>query len=194
MTTPEKVKQIRDITMSSFGKINEALTATNGDVEKAIELLVKQKQADAGDMARRSADNNIVYSYVHNHRIGAMLVMGSQTDFVARNQIFLDLAKDICMHIVSCPTPPTSVDEMGFTKETLDEWKLQCAIGTEGKPAGVVDKIVMGKLNKKLDEVCLLRQKFIKDDSITIKDLIGKASSTLGEKIEVKQFVRMIAS
>ena len=194
MTTPEKVKQIRDITMSSFGKINEALTATNGDVEKAIELLVKQKQADAGDMARRSADNNIVYSYVHNHRIGAMLVMGSQTDFVARNQIFLDLAKDICMHIVSCPTPPKSVDEMGFTKETLDEWKLQCAMGTEGKPAGVVDKIVMGKLNKKLDEVCLLRQKFIKDDSITIKDLIGKASATLGEKIEVKQFVRMIAS
>lgn len=194
MTTPEKVKKIRDITMSSFNKINAALTSANGDVDKAIEILIQQNQTSTADIAARVADNNIVYSYVHNNKIGAMIVLGCQTDFVARNEVFLGLAKDICMHIVSAPIQAEYVDEMGFSKETLDEWKVKFAEGTNGKPPQIVEKIVLGKLKKKIEEVCLVNQKFVKNDEITIAELIAGVSTTLGEKIQIKKFVRMVAS
>ena len=191
MTTQEKVKKIRDITMSPFNKINDALEKSNGDVDKAIELLVIEKQADNADIANRIANCGVVHSYVHNNKIGAMLVLVCQTDFVAKNEVFLSLAKDICMHIVSSPIQAEYPDENSIPLSVKEHWQNEYAKGLENKSINIATKIVEGKLTKKFGELCLLNQKFIKDDKVTIKQLIQSVSSTLGEKIEIKKFTRM---
>lgn len=114
MTNTEKVKQIREQTFSPINRINAALTKTNGDVAEAIKILIAEKQVDANDMANRVAASAIVYSYVHNHRVGAMIVLACQTDFSAKNDVFLNLAKDICMHIVSTPVAPIYTNEQAI--------------------------------------------------------------------------------
>lgn len=191
MTNTEKVKHIRDITMSPINKISAALTTTDGDVDKAIALLISQKQADATDMANRVANASIVYGYVHNNKVGAMIVLACQTDFVAKNDLFLTLAKDICMHIVSAPIQPQYIDETSIPKDVHDAFVSECKYLCKDKPSQVMDKIVNGKLQKFYSENCLTNQKFIKDDTKTIKQLIAEASATLGEKIEVKKFIKV---
>jgi len=193
MTTQEKVKKIRDITMSPFNKINKALAETNGDVDKAIELLISQKEADATDMANRKADANIVYSYVHANKIGAMIVLAAQTDFVAKNELFIQLAKDICMHIVSSPVQAEYVDEQSVNEARKGIVLQDLYLQTQGKPVQIQEKIVQGKMQKWYSEICLLNQKFVKDDTITVRELINKVSGTVGEKIEIKKFVRLSA-
>ncbi len=193
MTNIEQVKKVREITLAPINKINKALAETNGDVDKAIEILVKQREASVEDMANRKADSSFVYSYVHNNKVGAMIVLASQTDFVAKNELFTQLAKDICMHIVSNPVQAEGVDvnEVGVDFEKM--WEAKFREEVKGKPEPIVAKIVEGKLKKKLDEAYLLRQPFIKDDSITIQQLITKVSGIVGEKIEIKQFARLSA-
>ena len=193
MTNIEKVKHIREITLSPMNKINNALLAANGNVSEAIAILIKEKSADAIDMANRKADNAIVYSYVHNNKIGAMIVLASQTDFVAKNKLFLNLAKDICMHIVSNPSQAYFIDydaDDSETKILVRNWYVDWSPEFKNKPQNIADKIFAGKLDKKLNDICLLRQKFIKDDAKTIKQLIDETSATLGEKIELKKFMR----
>lgn len=194
MTNTEKVKHIRDITLSPFNKINAALVTSNGDVDGAIKILVEQKQADTSDMANRVADNNIVYSYVHNNKVGAMIVMSCQTDFVAKNELFVQLAKDICMHIVSNPTIATFLSENQIDEADKYLIRLEALKGNELKPEAIQRKIADGKLSKFYSEKCLINQNFIKDDKITIKQLIQSVSSTVGEKIEIKKFVRLSAA
>lgn len=191
MTTQEKVKHIRDITMSPFNKINAALTATFGDIDKAIEILLEQKQTSAEDMENRISNAGIVYSYVHNNKVGAMIVLACQTDFVAKNDEFINLAKDICMHICSNPIAPEYIDGNKVPVAEQDAWKLAWKSEIKNKPEPIIEKIVTGKLNKALDDLCLLRQKFIKNDNLTIKELIQTVSGTVGEKIELKRFVKM---
>lgn len=194
MTNTEKVKQIREQTFSPINKINAALARTNGDVAEAIKLLVAEKQVDANDMANRVASTSIVYSYVHNYRVGAMIVLACQTDFSAKNEIFVNLAKDICMHIVSTPKAPSAVDEAGVGKEFSENWQnIYLSQIDAKKPEAVKKKIVEGKMNKLFSEICLLNQPFVKDDSKTIGELIKEVSATLGEKIEIKRFVKIVA-
>ena len=193
MTHTEKVKQVRDITMSPMNKINEALKTTNDDVDAAIKLLIAQKQADTTDMANRIADNNIVYSYVHNNKIGAMIILSCQTDFVARNETFICLAKDICMHIVSSPNQAEYIDESSVNEARKNILIADLYRETQGKPQAIQEKIVNGKMQKWYSENCLVNQKFIKDDSKTIGQLLKEVSSTVGEKIVIKQFVRLKA-
>lgn len=189
----ERVKRVRDITMSPMNKINNALADTNGDVDKAIELLIKQKETSAEDMANRRADNSIVYSYVHNNKIGAMVVLACQTDFVAKNELFIQLAKDICMHIVSSPVQAEYVNMDYIPEELINSWRTEWIKDIKNKPLQIIDKILNGKIDKKMQEISLIDQKFVKDDTITIKDLINKVSGTVGEKIEIKKFVRLSA-
>lgn len=195
MTTQEKLKHIRDITMSPFNKITEALNAAGGDVDKAIEALTNaMSKTDIAEMENRTANATIVYSYVHNNRIGALLSIACQTDFVAKNELFLGLAKDICMHIVSTPIPPEYVSKGSIPVDVGMQWMEECSVGLEKKPDAIRAKIVDGKYQKRLTESCLLYQPFIKDDSITIEQLIANVSAQTREKIEVKKFVRMVAS
>ena len=193
MTNTEKVKLIREKTFSPINKINAALTKTNGDVDEAIKILIAEKQADANDMANRVTTSAIVHSYVHNNRIGSMVVMACQTDFSAKNDLFLNLAKDVCMHIVSTPVAPMYIDESDIPEETKQSFKVGFANTCQGKPAQIVEKIVDGKMKKWYGEVCLLNQPFIKDDTKTVKQLIQELSSTIGEKIEIKRFVKVVA-
>lgn len=196
MTNIEKIKKIRDITMSPFNDINKALSETNGDVEKSIELLVQKKQADANDMQNRIANNSIVYSYVHNNKIGAMIVMSCQTDFVAKTDLFLNLAKDVCMHIVSSPNKPEYVSEQSIPEGAftpLSMLEIDWLKDILNKPEPIRKKIIAGKRSKYIQETCLLNQKFVKDDTKTIKQLVDDVASTVGEKIEIKKFIRFSA-
>jgi elongation factor Ts len=188
----DKIKRIRELTQSPILAIKKALEEVGGAVEKAIDILLEQKTANAQDMANRKANNNTVYSYVHNHRVGAMITISSQTDFVSKNEVFLQLAKDICMHIVSTPTPPQYINETDISlvsKEKVNStWVAELNIAN--KPENVQAKILQGKWSKYVKETCLMNQNFIKDDTLTIQELINRASSTLGEKIELKRFTR----
>ena len=186
-----KVAKIRDITMSPFKKISEALETCNGDVDKTIALLISNRQADSADIANRVASASIVQSYVHNNKVGAMIVLACQTDFVAKNETFLSLAKDICIHITSAPTVPLYITETDIPKEALDAKKFEFAATCIGKPEAIVNKIVMGKLQKFYSENCLLNQKFVKNEDITIAQLIKDVSATVGEKIELKKFIKI---
>lgn len=193
MTDIEKTKHVRAITMSPMNKVAEALKTTNGDVEKAIAWLISQKAADAADIQKRTANASAVFSYVHNQRVGAMVVLAAQTDFVVKVEMFAELAKNIGMHIVSTPVAPEYVDEASIPAEVLEAWKNVFTQECQGKPEKIIGNIVQGKLKKKLAEVCLVNQKFVKDDTITVGELIAKTSATVGEKIEVKRFVRLQA-
>ena len=179
--------------MAPMKDIAAALQTTKGNEQEAVELLIKQRATSAADIANRKADNNIVYSYVHNNKIGAMIVLACQTDFVARNAMFLALAKDICMHIVSSPMPPKYITEKDILP--LDSGASRAIFEEEvkGKPDNIKEKIIAGKLDKWYNEVCLLRQKFVRDETTTIKQLIDNVSGTMGEKIEIKKFVRFSA-
>jgi len=193
MTNIEKVKLIREKTFSPINRINAALAKTDGDVDAAIRILVAEKQADANDMANRVAGASIVHSYVHNHRVGAMLVLACQTDFSAKNDLFLNLAKDICMHIVSTPIVPIYADEVGVPCATKKSWEEAFANECASKPPQIVEKIVAGKMKKWYTEICLYNQLFVKDDKKTVGQLIKEVSATIGEKIEVKRFVKIVA-
>ena len=192
MSNVEKVKLIREKTFSPINRINAALAKTNGDVDEAIKILIAEKQADANDMANRSADAAIVHSYVHNHRVGAMLVLACQTDFSAKNDMFLNLAKDLCMHIVSTPVVPIYSDEANVPEDTRKAFEQGFAAEAASKLPQVVAKIVAGKMKKWYAENCLYNQPFVKDDTKTIGQLIGEVSSTIGEKIEVKRFIKIV--
>ena len=193
MNNIEKVKLIREKTFSPVNKINAALTKTNGDVDAAIQILVAEKQADANDMANRVASASIVHAYIHNHRVGAMIVLACQTDFSAKNDLFLNLAKDICMHIVSAPVAPIYVGkdnaEPHMVHKFTDAFRTECS----NKPPQIQDKIVEGKMKKWYAEVCLLNQPFVKDGTKTVEQVIKEVSATIGEKIEVKRFVKIVA-
>lgn len=193
MTNTEKVKLIREKTFSPVNKINAALAKTNGDVEAAIQILIAEKQVDANDMANRVAGTSIVYSYVHNYRVGAMIVLACQTDFAAKNESFLNLAKDICMHIVSTPVAPIYTDEANVPAAYTASFKAAFAVPHCGKPPAVLEKIVDGKMKKWYAENCLYNQPFVKDDIKTVGQLIKEVSATIGEKIEVKRFVKIVA-
>jgi elongation factor Ts len=190
MTTQEKVLYIRKITMSPWSKIAEALKISNDDVDAAIKILLDKKQTSAEDMENRTTNSGIVYSYVHNNKVGVMITLACQTDFVSKNELFINLAKDICMHIVAAPLV-SYISESNLNPQDVADAKSEFARGMEKKPQTIIDKIVAGKWQKRLEEMCLLNQKFVKDDTLTIQQLIANVSATVGEKIEIKKFIKM---
>jgi len=193
MTNVEKVKHIRAITFSPINKINEALQRANGDEAEAVKILIAEKQADANEMANRTANTKIVYSYVHNNRVGAMIVLACQTDFVAKSDAFITLAKNICMHIVSAPVAPEYISMESIPEDVRLKWASEYIRETEGKPAPVRDKIIQGKIQKRVNQICLLNQPFVREDTVTIGQLIKDVSSTVGEKIELTYFIKVVA-
>lgn len=195
MTHIEKVKHVREATFLSVSKVNDALKRTDDDVDAAIALLIKENNVSREDMANRVANARIVYSYVHNNRIGAMVVMACQTDFVAKNERFLALAKDICMHIVSAPNTSEWVDVEHVPEVMREAVHVGLMVDPKfkDKPEAIRKQIADGKLKKMYTEKCLLKQPFVKDDTKTVGDIINEAVSVLGEKIEVLRFVKMVA-
>lgn len=187
----EVVKQLRDKTGAGMMDCKRALEESSGDIEKATEFLRKKGAAVAAKRAEREANQGVVEAYIHaGGRIGAMVELNCETDFVAKTPEFRQLAHDIAMQIAAMT--PLFVRKEDVDKETLQKeteiYKAQAM--NEGKPAEIADKIAQGRLEKYYQEVCLLEQSFIKDSGKTIKDLLSEATGKVGEKISIRRFKR----
>jgi elongation factor Ts len=185
------VKELRERTGAGFNDCRNALIEANGVIEKAIEILRKKGQAAAAKKAQREASEGLVGSYIHaGGKIGVLVELNCESDFVARTDAFQQLSHDIAMHIAALD--PRYVRREEVTSEMLEKerdiYKAQ-ALAT-GKPENVVDKIVNGKMEKFYEENCLYEQHFIKDESVTIGEMITQAIAKLGENISIRRFAR----
>jgi len=185
------VKQLRERTGAGFTACREALVESGGDIEQAILILRKKGQAAAQKKAQRAASEGLVGYYIHaGGKIGALVEVNCESDFVARTEDFQHLCHDLAMHIAA--TDPRFVRREEVTAEILErerEIYAEQAKAT-GKPAPVVEKIVSGKMEKFYEENCLYEQHFIKDESLTVKDMVDLAIAKLGENIAIRRFSR----
>lgn len=189
--TTEMVKELRDTTGAGIMDAKKALESTNGDFEKAADMLKKKAAERMADRADRVAAEGVIEVYSHpGSRLGVMLELNSETDFVAMNDRFQSLAHDLVLHIAAMN--PQYVRREDIPQDKLDqitkEFRLEAA--AQGKPPDIVDKIVEGRLNKYFEEVCLLEQPFVKDDEIRVKQLVTDVSGVMGENLVVRRFQR----
>lgn len=190
--TSQMVKELRDKTNAGMMDCKKALTENNGDMEKAVDFLRQKGLAVAAKRADRSTSEGTIETYIHSgNKLGVMIELGCETDFVAKTDSFIAFAKDLAMQIAA--TNPISICREDVPADILQREKdiyTQQAIDS-GKPANIAEKIVAGKIDKYYAEVCLLEQKFIKDQDLTIQDKLNELIATMGENISVKRFVRM---
>ena len=191
MADIEKLKQLRQETCVSLSECKKALEESKDDIDKAKEILRKWGKTLAGKKTERITNQGIVETYVHpNKRIGVMIELRCESDFVARSEEFQKLAHELCLQIAAAN--PLFIKEEDIPEHFLDGEKeiyLE-QIKDSGKPQKIIDQIIEGKLNKYLDEICLLRQAWIKNDTRTIQDLTDENISRIGENIVVKKFAR----
>ena len=192
MEIPAKlVKELRERTGAGFSDCRAALVEAGGVIEKAIEILRKKGQAAAAKKATREATEGLVGSYIHaGGKIGVLVEVNCESDFVARTEAFQQLCHDVAMHIAALD--PRYVRREEVTPETLEKereiYRAQ-ALAT-GKPEAVVEKIVNGKMEKFYEENCLYEQHYIKDEGVTIGEMVNNAIAKLGENITIKRFSR----
>jgi elongation factor Ts len=189
--TVEMIKELRSRTGAGMMDCKRALEDTDGNVDKAVDVLRKKGLALAAKKAGRSAKEGMITSYIHhNRRVGVLLELNCETDFVARTDQFEELAKDIAMHIAMAN--PQYVSKADVPQEVVDHEssiEREKALA-EGKPEQIVDRVVEGRISKLYENICLLEQPFIKDNSKTVADLINEAIALLGENIVVGRFAR----
>jgi elongation factor Ts len=187
---PEEIKALREATSAPMMDCRKALLDAGGDTERARALLLERGAAQAAKKAERAADEGLVTSYIHaGGKIGVLVEVNSETDFVARNPKFAELSRDIAMHIAAMS--PQYLDRESVPNEVVDTLRSEFRAGVpSGKPPEIAEKIVEGKLAKWFEEHCLLDQAFVKDDSMNVRDLIVRAVGSLGEKIRVRRFAR----
>ena len=189
--TTATVKELRSVTGAGVLDCKNALEEANGDFDKAVELLKKKGLAAAAKRAGRAAKDGIIGHYVHmDGRVAALVEVNCETDFVARTEEFQTLAHDLAMQVVA--GQPRYLSREDVPAEVLEEEraKYRAEMQDAGKPEHIIDRIVEGKLQKFYTEVCLLEQPFIKDDDLTVKDLIAQTIARTGENIRVRRFVR----
>lgn len=170
----------------------KALMEANGGLDKAVEILRKKGAAKADKKAaERTASEGLVHAYIHsNGKVGVLLQLNCETDFVARNDDFKALAHNLAMHIAAMNPQYVKSEEVPQEVKKKEEDIYREQLKSEGKPANILDKIIEGKLNKFYEEVCLLNQPFIKDDKKKVAEVIKEAIAKIGEKIEVGRFTR----
>ena len=187
--TAAQVKELRDKTNAPMMDCKNALTEAKGDIEAAIVVLRKKGVATAAKKATRATSEGSVASYIHaGGKIGVLLEVNCESDFVARTDDFKDLVHDIAMHIAA--TDPRFIRKEDVTPEAFEKEKdiYRAQAAATGKPAAVVEKIVEGKMGKFYEEVCLFEQPFIKDQTITVHQLIATVVGKLGENISVRRY------
>jgi elongation factor Ts len=191
---PEEIKALRVETSAPMLDCRKALLDAGGDVERAKVLLLERGAAQAAKKAERTADEGLVTSYIHSGgKIGVLVEVNSETDFVARNPKFSELARDIAMHVAAMS--PRYLDRESVPSDEVERLRAEFRASVPpGKPAEVGDRIVEGKLNKWFEEHCLLDQAFVKDDAVSVGELIHRAVGSLGEKIRVRRFARFALS
>jgi elongation factor Ts len=187
----ESITILRDRTGAGMSDCKAALTANGGDIEKAIDWLRAKGIAKAAKKASRAATEGLVDYYIHGTgRIGVLIEVNCETDFVAMTDNFKGLVRDIAMHIAAASPEYVSVEDIPADARDREKRVQLERVMAEGKPEKIAEKIVEGRMSKWYEEVCLLEQKFIKDDSKSIKDLITEAVATIGENIKVRRFSR----
>ena len=189
--TTQMIKELREKTGAGIVDCKKALQEGGGDVEKAVEILRKKGAAKAAKKAERATAEGAVFSYIHaGGKVGALVELNCETDFVARNETFKELGHEIALQVAAMA--PEFVSKEDVPAEVVEKEKeiLRQQALAEGKPEHIVEKIVEGRLSKFYAEKCLLEQPWIKDDSKTIKDLITDYITKLGENIKVKRFAR----
>ncbi|GEM86651.1 translation elongation factor Ts [Meiothermus granaticius] len=191
MTQLEQIKKLREQTGAGMSDVKKALEDGGWDMEKATTLLRERGALKAAKKSDREAREGIIGSYIHhNGRVGVILELNSETDFVARNEEFQRLAKDLAMHIAMAAPRYVSVEEVP-SEDLEKERKIYIQqLLNEGKPQQIAEKAAEGRLKKFYEETVLLEQPFVKDDKVKVGDLIKAAVAKIGENIQVRRFAR----
>lgn len=185
------VKELREKTGAGMMDCKNALSEVNGDMEKAVEFLRKKGLATAQKRAGRALNEGIVQSYIHmTGKLGVLVEVNCETDFVAKNEDFQEFAKNIAMHIAA--SNPLGITPEDVPEDLIEKEKeIYRAQALEmGKPDNVIDKIVEGKLKKFYEESCLLNQPYVRDTDVSVADLLAELIAKIGENISIKRFVR----
>ena len=191
MFTTEDIVKLRKRTNAGMMDCKKALTECDGDIDKASEWLREKGIAAAAKKQSRIAAEGAVFSYIHmGGKIGVLLEINCETDFVAKSDDFQNLGHEIAMHIAAASPKYVSKDEVDTTELDKEREILKAQALNEGKPEAVAEKMVEGRIKKFYKEVCLLEQEFVKDPSKTISQLVSDATIKIGEKISVRRFVR----
>ncbi len=189
--TAQQVKELRDRTGIGMMECKEALQESGGDIEKAIEILRKKGHARAQEKAERQAADGAVGAYIHaNNRLGVLIEVNCETDFVARNDEFKELVKNLAMQVAA--SNPTYISSEDVPAEVIEREKeiIRAQIQDAKKPPQIIEQIVEGKLKKFFEEVCLLDQPYIREEKIKVRDLVNTHIAKFGENIKIRRFVR----
>ncbi len=184
------IRDLREKTGAGMMDCKKALTETAGDFEKAVDFLRKKGLAAVQKKQSRIASEGTIGSYVHDGKIGVLVEVNCETDFVARNSDFQLFVKDLALHIAAASPMYVAADEIdeAFKKREAEIYAAQ--LREQGKPEQMIEKIVEGKIKKLAEDVCLLEQKFVKDQNKTIKEYLQETTLKLGEKIDIRRFVK----
>ena len=192
MEIPAKlVKELRERTNAGFSDCRAALVEANGDLDKAVDVLRKKGQAAAAKKATREATEGLIGHYIHaGGKIGVIVEINCESDFVARTEAFQNLCHDVAMHIAA--VDPRYVRREEVTPEMLEHEReiYSAQARATGKPEQVIQKIVQGKMEKFYEETCLYEQHYIKDETMTIGEKVNQAIANLGENITIRRFAR----
>ncbi|MBK8260970.1 MAG: translation elongation factor Ts [Nannocystis sp.] len=187
----DEIKSLRERTGAGLMDCKKALAETDGDMDKAIEFLRKKGLAAAAKKAGRAATEGLVLSYIHpNNRVGVLLEVNCETDFVAATEDFKSFCADIAMQIAAMNPQVVSRDEADTSQVDNERRILREKALAEGKPEKIVDKIVDGQINKYYSDICLLEQKFVKDDKKSIEQLLQELVARIGENVKIRRFAR----
>ena len=189
--TAAVVKELRERTGAGMMDCKKALSATDGDLEKAIDFLREKGLAAAAKKAGRVAAEGLVEAYIHGGgRIGVLVEVNCETDFVAKTDAFKELVKDIAMHIAATNPSYLKREEVPTAELEHEQAVLAEQARNEGKPEKIIEKMVAGRIEKYYKEVCLMEQPFVKDPDKTISDLITESIAKIGENISIRRFTR----
>ena len=193
MSLTEDIKTLREQTGAGMLDCKKALEQNGGDMDKAADWLREQGIAKAAKKASRIAAEGSVFLYNHmNGKIGVMLELNCESDFVAKNTDFQDLGHDLCLHIAANAPKYVRREEVEGSELEKEREILKAQVLNEGKPEAIADKIVDGKIAKYYKDVCLLEQPFVKDPDVTVEQLVNNAILKIGEKISVRRFARFV--
>jgi elongation factor Ts len=189
--TTEMVKELRAVTGAGVLEAKKALEQHDGDFDKAIDMLREKGAARAAKRSDRAVKEGIIELYAHpGNRVGVMLELNCETDFVARNEQFRNLAHELALHIAAAAPRYLNVEDVPTAALDRETSVLKAQALAEGKPEAVVEKVVSGRITKFYEEMCLMEQPFIKNEKIKIKEMLTEAISTTGENIIVRRFAR----
>ena len=189
--TSQMVKELRDKTNAGMMDCKKALSETDGDMEKAVDLLRQKGLAVAAKRSGRATSEGVVASYIHaGGKLGVMVEVGCETDFVAKTDDFQQFARDVAMHVAA--VNPVAVGRDQIPADLLDrEREIYTKQARDsGKPDNIVEKIVTGKMEKFISEICLMEQKYVKNPDLTVQDLLNELIAKMGENITIKRFAR----